>query len=291
MKLGNGMYARILGALVLGTALSTASALAQESVPPPLVKDIAAGATLPQDGVFDIRGVKLGSTYDEVKTALKELSTSTVNEQKFNLGLNDGRGNSVAFRYDAELQAVFTTPEGAGENFKVEFSPGTAGIRAVHLMRYVSYSNDASMPKYTTLVESLVQKYGPPSFESRSGGLTYISWMWHQGKRVAFPAGDPRRTLRSAGPPGSPEGCLGGPAYGWRYRFEQTRQDLFPGCGAMMTAEIFTATQAPDLVRSFTINMVDKMRFHQAATATDAWLLSEMQAKANAQAPRSGPKL
>ncbi len=115
--------------------------------------------------------------------------------------------------------------------------------------------------------------------------------MWHQGKRVAYPDGDPRRKLSFTGPPGSPEGCLKGPGYGWRYRFDQSRRELFPGCSGMITAEIFTATQAPDLVRSFSINMVDKARFHQAATTTDAWLLSEMQAKASSQAPRSGPKL
>ncbi len=281
---------KVLAAVATLVIALSGPVAAQQGGLPPLVKDIDPKKALPADGTFDTAGIALGMTQAEVEAAFKTLDP----KGKIELGakpqsLKDDRGNSAAFEYVARLSLQSGAGNKYSDTIDAIFATGHTGGRVVALDRTISYESEAEMPYRPALLQALLKKYGPVSYEARESGEYVLVWAWVRGRRVSFAEGDPRRRqpppAADAGD-GASKTCLEQVSRNWEYDYQPDREDPAPGCTAVIAVRVATPP-GKDLAAEIAIRMVDKSSGFEGLIVADRWLAEELMRKA----PRAMPKL
>jgi hypothetical protein len=274
--------ARVAAATMMLAAC--APSLAQEAAPPPVLRAIPEKQTLPADGVFDVLGLRLGSTSAEVIARLKELAPNEkVESIKINQGMRDNRGNSVQFVHDRPQTVRFSRPDGTNETINVSFTTRINETRAMSISREFQHppNAQASIPAF---LEDMRKKYGQPSYERRPvPGHTHVHYVWYNEKKLTL-----TDAAVKAGEfvDGNPARCLHSDVQD--YNFEAQRRELYPGCTTHIQIQIYAGTRE-DLAFMVSMKFFDRLRGTQNIKETDAWLVGEFEkaikAKAGTRAP------
>lgn len=142
----------------------------------------------------DFLGIGLGQTVNDIRKLLTDQHFShedpstlfLLDEQYFTVEI-------VASGPDRYLtSSIWSGPEDltTTQSVRVEFSSPLAGQLSISAQRFVRYTAERG-PLLTTLREAIVQKYGPPSFDSK----TQMLWFWRGGKLVTSDAHDKQMAI------------------------------------------------------------------------------------------------
>ena len=274
--------------IVSAICCSNSFAISQTAPEMPVIRSIPFGATLPQDGVWDLVGVKLGSGIQETISQLKSIGAAgEPNLLKGSTGVGDGRGNSVSFLYDGNLQHEIRNTDGSQEFWNISFTTNISEARSYLISRQINYYQASRQGSIPELIAGLSKKYGEPSVIHIDGRRTEIVYTWFRGARATF---NPNQFARMRFTSGTPEFCaysmVGG---GDKYSFTNRRQETAPGCDAVFKIGIDHGLR-DDLINSVEFRMFDKRRAHESAMIVDKFLLEELDKKIKGQAG-SGPRL
>ncbi|BCG83438.1 hypothetical protein MesoLj113b_69800 (plasmid) [Mesorhizobium sp. 113-3-3] len=176
---------RILS-LAFALALAAAPAFSQEK----LSLDVTVPAVSlpsqlfrPNGQAADFLGIGLGQTVDDVRKILTGQNFS--NESPSNRFLLEEEYNSVEIvasgpnRYFTNIVWSGPSDASADQSMRVEFSSPLTGQRSTDVRRFVTYKGGMG-PLVETLRAAIIQKYGPPSRDSK----TKMEWYWSNGQAV-----------------------------------------------------------------------------------------------------------
>lgn len=272
--------------LLLSMFLLARTAFAQDVAEFPVIKDLPPAATLPADGVWDIRGVTLGATVPETLAALKAINPSQEPEVKRGtLGLRDDRGNTIAFTYTTSMSQELNNPDGSREYYYVFFSTNALTERATKIERRVVYASPQSQGSFTELQAALLAKYGKETLKYKPY-LNEIYYIWFDGKRTVLS----RQQMESMRyQPGTPANCAGMFQDPGTYQLRQPRTPAHKGCTAGLKIIVQPGAR-DDLISQVTFIAFDNERDWQSSVATDTFLLGELDKKTRAKTG-SAPKL
>jgi hypothetical protein len=267
---------------------SNSVVIAQATPEMPVIRPIPFGATLPQDGVWDLVGVKLGSNIQETISQIKSVGAAgEPNLYKGSTGIGDGRGNSVSFSYDGNLFHEIRNTDGSQENWHVSFTTNVSESRNYLISRQINYHQASRQGSIPELLSGLSKKYGEPSVVHVDGRRTEVVYVWFRGARATF---NPNQFARMRFTSGTPEFCAYSIAgTGDKYNFINRRQETAPGCDAVFRVVIEHGLR-DDLINSVEFRMFDRKRAHESAVVVDKFLLEELDKKIRGQAG-SGPRL
>lgn len=142
---------------------------ATESTPAPL-KDV---------NNFDISGVKLGMTWDEARTAIKENLKITDNEIKVS-------GSARLLVSGKEVPNVFSVKKG-DDTIEVRFMPNALHDKPDELaVESVKYETSAR--NWDTYLDAAIQKYGKPEFGGESAAGKTFAWCNRCASRLDYPS-------------------------------------------------------------------------------------------------------
>ncbi|WP_454508529.1 hypothetical protein [Mesorhizobium sp. Arg314] len=137
----------------------------------------------PHGRTADFLGVGLGQTVDDIRKSLTDQNFS--NESPSNRFLLEEDYNSVEIvasgpnRYFTNIVWSGPSDATAEQSVRVEFSSPLSGQRSTDVRRFVTYKGGMG-PLVETLRAAIIQKYGPPSRDSK----TKMEWYWSNGQLV-----------------------------------------------------------------------------------------------------------
>ncbi|RWD32040.1 MAG: hypothetical protein EOS22_03295 [Mesorhizobium sp.] len=137
----------------------------------------------PHGRTADFLGVGLGQTIDDIRKTLTDQNFS--NESPSNRFLLEEGYNSVEIvasgpnRYFTNIVWSGPSDATAEQSVRVEFSSPLSGQRSTDVRRFVTYKGGMG-PLVETLRAAIIQKYGPPSRDSK----TKMEWYWSNGQLV-----------------------------------------------------------------------------------------------------------
>lgn len=158
---------------------------------------LRAGEGAPNPAEFDILGMKLGMSVEQIDAAIKAYNSSlrTIVQKQQLTGVNDGLA-------DIPVVGKFARPSiqtvgGAGTGLNVTFTP-TEPNKAYSIHRYVGFPA-GQQPFMDKTVQQLREKYGPESrsftFEGTPSKALYLYWLFDRaGKQIDGPAGFERNS-------------------------------------------------------------------------------------------------
>lgn len=125
---------------------------------------------------FDIVGIRLGMSVDEVYSALKAhgVDHKNIQEHRQYYNYSDGVTNLNTDEFISYIDATKNT--GSSDSLSIFFSPGPRGGRTVAVIRTVQ--NAANPPTRRQFLEALRKKYGAPTSED----ISTVQWDFPAGK-------------------------------------------------------------------------------------------------------------
>jgi hypothetical protein len=142
---------------------------------------VCAPSRAAEDNKFDIVGLKLGMTYEQVKEALAglDIPASDIQETRQSFGYSDGVKHN--HRTDDFPYSISASKRVQGsqnnDSFKILFSPPPEGGSVVAISRYVTIETDP--PTNGQYRDALYEKYGPPTVPHKN--VNVDQWLFAEG--------------------------------------------------------------------------------------------------------------
>ncbi len=287
---------RIAVALLTAAAVVSGTGMAQETAPPfPLVNDLPEGWEFAgQPAPVDVLGIKIGMPREAAEAAAlagmeAEASSGTVRAEE--IGIAGDGGIQVMFYYPTGYWIDLTTPDG-DQSLRVKYTTGVSGERVALVERSVSWTNTPAdqRPRVSSVVASLTEKYGEPSFapgpKPYDTSITML-WGYHKGQKLSLPADTVPYDIVAD----SPEGCLKdvyiGQYTGYGSNSPETQERL-KDCSLIVSVNIQMHNGVQGTVYAMQLRMGGSSRWMENSKATDAFLEAELE-KALAAPPAGGP--
>ncbi len=288
--------------LLAGAAFAQAPG---EAPPFPVQNDLPEGWEMNGAPVpLDILGVKIGMARAEAQAAAvagMEVDASAGRLEEEETGISGDYGISAFFRYP---WGVFVEKSSAdsSDSLSLTLSTGVSGERVIAATRETRWQGEAQ-PRRGDLIESILKKYGEPSFgdPNSSNPAFSFQYVYHKGEKAVLPAGGNWAAKRVRD--GSANGCLFDAFGDYRYSYEPEPPNPAMGprrerlmekkdCSLVMTVNIYMS-QTPGLVRSMEIQMQGLARKYENYISTDRFLEEQLKAKVDGEGPveSKAPKL
>ena len=138
---------------------------------------------------YDVAGLRLGMTYEQVKQALVDhgIAESAIQERRQSYHYGDGIKND--YRTDDFLYRITAGKKIHGneseESFVIYFSPPPEGGSVVAVSRHVN--NRVDPPTNKQYRDAVHEKYGPPTTPNKDGSINH--WRFGEGEMNCLGSG------------------------------------------------------------------------------------------------------
>jgi hypothetical protein len=137
---------------------------------------------------IDIMGLAPGMSVEAARAVLTELQGSEPKQRLQQTRIHEGSVSVTSTPYVASLEAL-----SGSEWLGVQFSGASSGNSIVLVQRDVRYQSVAEAPIFDQFINSLVEKYGTPTFQREGMEGSILMWTYKEGTSAPCdPSGNPQ---------------------------------------------------------------------------------------------------